>query len=208
MIQEVMKLLFYFSPAWIAALWYSIPRLRKLYSLTILAAMCALSLLEVVFLFGGGGINEVFYVLGIYSSIWVLLFWAVVAIMIARKYGWGYSSFVGLLVAVVATEIWEIPIHFITVKTTPTAEQLLLTAALSTPYLVLLVPLVREAKTHGWKMPALTIFYLPLIIGFSAAMPVAANSYPSSGVQHALRIMWALFFGMFPFGYPKRSVPA
>lgn len=202
MISELIKTSFYFLPMWIAASWYFFPAFRNALSISILSIMTGATIASVLALLWLN-LGEFGVVFGTYSSIWAALFWVLMIVLIKRNYQPRFGAFVAFCATVLATEVWELPIHVLTIKMNPAFEQIMLTVALSSCYLILAVPLIYEAWKLKWSMTKPLWFYLPLLFSFSFAVAAASQSYPSFAAQMTLRILSAIMFILFVGGFPK-----
>lgn len=211
----ILTLMFYFFPMWITSSYYLIKqsnvRIAQRMFAWFLQAV-AVFVIAFPFLHTFGKVPDV-ALMGIWNVwIWWVLFVVSIGIMKWKGYTEAYSILIGLIVTVIATEIWEIPTHVLTVSMTPTIEQVLITVMLSSPYLLLLVPLLYEAKKKNNVLTKELMFgfaFIPIVHSLTFLMlPLPSwmfqeNGYVINDINYVIRIAWSIIFTVFLFGFPK-----
>lgn len=214
---DLLALVFYFLPVWIAASWYVFPALRKAISLSIIGLLTIFSACEVMAFFGAN-FGELNQVLGFFTYIWVFLFWAFFMVLRFKKYAIRHASFIAFLATILATEIWEIPVHALTISMTPTLDQFLITFMLSSPYLILFLPLFYEFWRRTHVLLRTSREFVGRISGF-IAVPISlaivllwfplpswvfqASGYTTGDVNYWFRILWCAVLLLFALDFPE-----
>jgi hypothetical protein len=183
---EALQLFFYFAPMWYAGGYYSLSKIGLNRTLNALS----LAVIGSFFVF----IIKYFRILGLYNSlIWAALFPVLFLLMLSKKFKLHYSVFISMMLTVLMTEVWEIPIHAITLMKTPTFEQLGVKFMLSSVYLILLVPLLFEMRKFHLHQKFLAVVCLGNIVMFPPLLwsPMLQNSgYPLDEVNYVYRLIW------------------
>lgn len=219
MISLLFTFLFYFGPLWLCEMWYVSQKMNpSVLSKAVNGIFYLVAVLMIVFgpfivvrhtiirwWLRALPIPLMIGVLLSYNMItWSVLF-SLLLILFAKKKGFRlpYAIFVSTIITFLATEAWEIPIHFITIKLNPILNQVLLTWMLSLPYLVLAFPLYYESKKNCWRPPAILPFLAWLVMLMSFAVALLPTK-PHNDFQHLMRIAWSVFWIAFAWGFPKQ----
>jgi len=209
----VLMMLGWFIPMWLTIFYYLVPEEAKILFGNGLLVCWLLSVVLII-------LNE-FVFIGIRAGllnvlIWQFMFGAITYIMIEKRYKLHYACFIAFVTTLLATEIWEIPIHILTISMNPTLEQFLNTFMLSSPYLVLIVPFLCEMKRKGiFKRSNSHEFHIMLFIGLPALFSsifvffhdklniFQPTGYPLNELNYALRLVFVFFFIVSVLGFPK-----
>lgn len=208
-------LLFYFAPLWVVCSYYLVKAynfkfLRFIYGYLIRGVALFLLVFPVLFLLNLLPLE--FMVLGEFNM-WVWVFLFIIATVVLKKKGHGaeYSILLGMMIMFLATETWEIPTHVLTISMTPTIEQFLKTVMLSSPYLILYVPLFYEANKVGHKWGIVfevwIFLLLPMIFGLVYVLNIPQihdeTGYIVDWFDYIIRITCAGIYLIFVSGFPK-----
>jgi len=211
MVVWLLTLLGYFVPMWIAIFYYSVPKKIKKYFALGMFFVWGVSIPLMI-------IERVFHVFSLQTGFWNVLIWqtlfgVVFLILTKKNYEFYYSVFIAFLVTVIATEIWEIPIHFLTITMNPTAWQIFMTTTLAVPYLILIIPLMREMKKQQiFNSPSFFIIYLSIsvllgllfwILPSNNTAIFQPSGYPTNELNYFMRIFWSLMFLLLMLMFPK-----
>ena len=211
MVVWLLTLLACFVPMWITIFYYNVPKKIKKYFALGMFFMWGVSIPLVI-------IGMVFHFFGLQAGFWNVLIWqtlfgAVILILTKKNYKFYYSVFIAFLVMMIATEIWEIPNHFLTITMNPTVWQIFMTTILAVPYLILIIPLTREMKKQQIFNSSLffTIYLsisvllglLFLILPSNNVAIFQTSGYPINELNYFMRIFWGIMFLLLVLKFPK-----
>lgn len=210
----ILPLLVYFSPMWIVAFYYFVRASNEEIlnrSFHWFLQSIAVFIIVLPFLLTLGLFPNLILTGYYVAWIWWTLFVVCIGILRWKRYSKTYSIFLGLIVLFLATEVWEIPTHVLTVAMTPTLEQTVKTFMLSSSYLILIIPLMfefRKAKSMLWYFLPYMFLFIP--IGLGILFLLVPNSsifqpsgYFTNGFSYRMRIFWEVVFILSVLSFPK-----
>jgi len=192
---DTVKVGLYFGPLYLVLLWkmkYAIA--RKLSDYVLVSMFLFMSFLP--FGFSLNLFPEVVMVgiLGRNIYIWSALFIYVALAIWMRGYPRSYGIVMAVMATFAATEVWEIPHHFLAVKFNPTVEQVLVTMMLTSPYLALLPFYFKELWKNGRKW-AVALIVLSIVVDVVTWFVRFPSKFPDEVWNFESRVIWAIMFG-------------
>jgi len=141
-------------------------------------------------------------------TLWIVFFIVSALILKTKNYDPVYCLMMGLTFTFFGTELWEIPIHILTVTLNPTFTQLSKTLMLSTPHLGLVIPIKIELNDNAvLSKPETTSLIVSSVLTYliASTIPILKNgTYPPDEINLILRATIAMLMCLIVSLFPEK----